>query len=262
MNSFESILLRLKESVGDSVSTMEGSFAGDILQATACELARIYSMELDVVTQRAFVKSAHGSWLDAACHDYGVERKENEDDDSLRARTLTKIQAQASSGNEAHYRAWATEVEGVASAQARGRVRGPGTVDVYIVPRNLSSGQDLLDSVFAHIESNRPVCADVSVGYATPVEVDVSAGLVLASSATAESVAAEFSRAFEGYLSATALTDNGSVVSLTRIAGLLMDCTGVIDAKNLRLNGQTASFAVPAGSYAVSGGCSFELAVI
>lgn len=261
MNSFEAVLSRMRQAVGDGISTIEGTFGGDILQAVACELARIYSQEMDTVAQRAFVQSADGQWLDAACADYGVERKEGESDDALRDRTLTKIRAQASGGNEAHYRAWATELEGVKAAQAKGLVRGPGTVDVYIMPENPDAGDELLARVRSHIEGNRPVCVDTLIAYASPVKIDVSAQLVLAGSASVAGVQAEFEAALAEYLGKTALSDRGSIISLTRIAGLLMDCAGVLDARDLRLCGQAQSLALPDGSYGTAGQCSFAQAV-
>ena len=55
---FDSILQRMKDRLQGSVSAMEGTFTGDILQAVAAELARIWSQEMDSVTQRAFISSA------------------------------------------------------------------------------------------------------------------------------------------------------------------------------------------------------------
>ena len=46
MNSFEGILARLKQNFGSRASTLEGTVVGDVLQAVANELARIYSQEL------------------------------------------------------------------------------------------------------------------------------------------------------------------------------------------------------------------------
>ena len=40
---FDSILQRLKQALEGQVSAMEGTFTGDILQAVAAELARIWS---------------------------------------------------------------------------------------------------------------------------------------------------------------------------------------------------------------------------
>lgn len=109
---FESTLGRLKEGLSGRVSAMEGTVTGDILQAVAAELARIWSQEVDSVTQRGFVSTAQGTWLDAACGDYGITRKEGESDESLRQRTLAHIRRQGAGGTAADYVAWAEALEG------------------------------------------------------------------------------------------------------------------------------------------------------
>ncbi len=260
MNSFDEILGRMKQSLGGRFSVIEGTFAGDILQAVANELARVYSQEIDTMSARAFVTSAAGEWLDAACADYGMARKENESDDELRARTLSLVRMQASSGNEAHYRLWATELDGVAAAYAIGKQRGPGTVDVYIRPADESAGQALLDAVSAHIAGLRPVCVDVKVHYAQPQALAVAAELTLANGATPDSVSSEFGAAFDAYLRSIALTEYGGLISLTRVAGILMDCTGVVDANCLTIEGAATSYVVPNGKYCVPGALSMTRA--
>lgn len=262
MNSFDSILTRLRQGVGDGISTMEGTFAGDLLQAMANELARIYSQEMDTIYQRAFVATAEGAWLTAACADYGVDRREEETDDSLRQRTLQKIRQQASSGNEAHYQAWALELDGVAAAQARGLIRGPGTVDVYIVPQDPEAGQQLLDTVAAHIAGLRPVCVDVQVSYAAAQALDVSAVLTLQSGATPEGVALEFAPLYQAYLAQVALTEQGSVISLHQIAALLLRCSGVLDVSDIMLGGKSESARLSSGVYATPGTVTFTEAVV
>ena len=60
---FDSILLRLKGALSGTVSAMEGTFTGDILQAVAAELARIWSQEMDSVTQRAcYARRRDSGW--------------------------------------------------------------------------------------------------------------------------------------------------------------------------------------------------------
>ena len=82
---FDSILTRLRSGVQGTVSTLEGTFAGDLLQSVAAELARIWSQEVDTAAQRGFLATAEGQWLDAVCGDYGITRKSGESDEGLRA---------------------------------------------------------------------------------------------------------------------------------------------------------------------------------
>lgn len=74
-NTFFDILERMKESLDSEADKREGTWTADNLQAVSQELARIYSMDIDPVLDKAFVSKASGSYLDLACGDYGVSRK-------------------------------------------------------------------------------------------------------------------------------------------------------------------------------------------
>lgn len=256
---FDSILQRLKGAMEGQVSTMEGTFAGDILQAVAAELARIWSQEIDTVTQRGFVATAEGLWLDAACGDYGVTRKTGESDEKLRQRMLDHIRARGASGNAADYVAWALEMEGVAAAAAVPLARGAGTVDVYFAPEE--GVQDNVAAVLAdHLETLRPVGADVKVIQAAPVTVNVTATVTPSGETPLSTIRTAAEQALASYLGQVRLTEGGQVVSINRVIGLLMNCEGVADASGVALNGGTVNLKLAQGTYAVPG--TVELAEV
>lgn len=252
-NDFGSILVRLKAPLGERFSTMEGTFAGDILQAVASELARIWSQEMDVLTDRAFVSTAAGEWLDFACLDFGVERKEGESDETLRRRTLDRIREQAAGGNAADYRKWAMETRAVKAAQAFGLLRGPGTVDVFVIPEDGTDSPSAIAAANAAIQEQRPVCADVRVHPARQVTLSVSAAVTLEAGVALTAVIACFSAAMTRWLEDAALTARGSVISPGRISGLLLSCAGVLDVRGIRLNCTEENISLRPGEYAVCG---------
>ena len=252
---FESILLRLKEQLSGRVSAMEGTFAGDILQAVAAELARIWSQEMDSVTQRAFLTTAEGQWLDAACGDYGIVRKEGESDEPLRKRALDRIRQRGSSGNAADYVAWAREVKGVALAAAVPLGRGAGTVDVYFSPTE-DAPPNILLLLQHHLEDKRPVGADVKVIQALPVTVGVTAKVKRQGDVSLEDIQQTFTQKLTDYLQQAKMAEGGQVVSINRIIGLLVSCPGVEDVYGLVLNGGTVNLTMEPGTYAVTGAVS------
>jgi uncharacterized phage protein gp47/JayE len=252
---FESILLRLKEQLSGRVSAMEGTFAGDILQAVAAELARIWSQEMDSVTQRAFLTTAEGQWLDAACGDYGIVRKEGESDEQLRKRALDRIRQRGSSGNAADYVAWAQEVEGVALAAVVPLGRGAGTVDVYFSPTE-GAPPNILLLLQHHLEDKRPVGADVKVIQALPVTVGVTAKVKRQGDVSLEDIQQTFTQKLTDYLQQAKMAEGGQVVSINRIIGLLVSCPGVEDVHSLDLNGGTVNLTMEPGTYAVTGAVS------
>ncbi len=249
---FESILQRLKDRLQGQVCAMEGTFTGDILQAVAAELARIWSQEIDTVTQRGFVATAEGLWLDAACGDYGVVRKEGESDEKLRQRVLDHIRARGASGNAADYVAWALELPGVAAAAAVPLGRGAGTVDVYFAPEE-GAGEGLTERLQAHLERLRPVGAQVQVYQASPVAVDIGAAVTPGGETPMSAIQTAMEQALADYLEKTGLSQEGQIISLNRVIGLLMNCAGVKDAANVTINGVSQNLTLARGSYAVPG---------
>lgn len=105
---------------------------------------------------------------------------DEEGDDSLRARLLTRIRQPPHGGAAHDYEAWALEVSGVTRAWVYGNNQGPGTVGVAIVSDDdpegpIPSGQKV-EEVQAYIEARRPVTADVTVfaPEAAPIDMTIT----------------------------------------------------------------------------------------
>lgn len=104
-----------------------------------------------------------------------VDGYDEEDDETLRDRYLTIVQNPATSGNPNHYVQWALEVSGVGAASCVRCWNGRGTVLVVIVDAKLNPAEDeLLERVRSHIESRRPIGAQVTVQSAEPIIVNIS----------------------------------------------------------------------------------------
>lgn len=105
-----------------------------------------------------------------------------EDDDSLKARMLDRIQAPPHGGNAADYRRWALSVAGVTRAWVFPLYLGAGNVRVYIVNDNYVgsalAAPGTVAAAQAYLDSVRPVTADVDVVVPTrqPVNLQLTAG--------------------------------------------------------------------------------------
>lgn len=89
-----------------------------------------------------------------------------EDDDSLRARLIQRIQEPPQGGAAADYITWALEVPGVTRAWVYPLQMGAGTVTVMFVADNndpIIPSPDLVEDVYDHIEIKRPVTAELFV---------------------------------------------------------------------------------------------------
>lgn len=84
---------------------------------------------------------------------------DEESDASLLARYLEILRRPPAGGNKYDYKRWALEVDGVTSAYVEPLRRGLGTVDIAITSGGNLPPQSLIDAVWTHIESVRPVTA-------------------------------------------------------------------------------------------------------
>lgn len=203
----DEIFAAMEKAYTGAGSTVEGSFAGDLLRACADGCAELWSTEIDGLEERAFVASAAGEWLTRVCADRGVERRAGEDDETLRSRALESLKRQGASGNADDYAAWCGTVEGLLRVRVLPLARGAGTVDIVAV------GQD-----------------------------GRAASVVLSEGASLEGVVNAFKGAFTAFCREGALTTH--LVSYARVSAILLDQEGVADVTAFTLSGAGTSFAL------------------
>ena len=77
MGTQEEIIQRINERLTIDANLLEGGFSQDIIGSVAYELANIKDVDLNVIADRVFVKTATGEWLDKVGADYGLPRRES-----------------------------------------------------------------------------------------------------------------------------------------------------------------------------------------
>lgn len=221
-------------------STDEGTFAGDILRACADGCAMLWSMEIDGMESRAFVASATGEWLTRVCADRGIERREGESDETLRARALQSLARQGASGNCDDYAEWCAEVSDILRVRVLPLSRGNGTVDIVAVGQDgHAASADAVAAAQEIVDEKRPVGADAQVTAAEEVPLNITASVVLSEGASLEGITNAFEAALSAFCRDTALTTR--LVSYARVSALLLDCEGVADIAAFSVNGGTGS---------------------
>lgn len=224
-------------------SAEEGSFAGDVLRACADAMAQLWSMEIDGLEQRAFVSTATGDWLTKVCIDRGVERREGESDDTLRARALEKLSSLPASGNADHYAAWCSQVPDILRVRVLPLARGAGTVNIVAVNlEGKTPSPDTLEQAQNIVDTQRPIGADAMVIGAGEAALSVSASVVLTDSATLSAVQTSFDERLAAFCLETAL--HADTVSYAKVLQLLLETEGVADVTALTLNNATTSLAL------------------
>lgn len=185
---------------------------------------------------------------------------EAEDDDSLRERYYNVLREPATSGNVAHYRRWAREVEGVGHVKVFPLWQGDNTVQVVIADDNgLVPSEDTVARCQAYIDPNRagtgmgeaPVGAYCTVTAAEPLYVKISVTLQIDDTKTLEQIREELEAKFVKYFES--IVFNYNYVSLAKIGSIILDQNGVSDYDHLLLNGGTDRLTIPDKSIAVLG---------
>lgn len=211
-----------------------------IVTATAAEIGENYNVDAGTITKQLISQSGITSVNNDEPAAGGTDP---ETDEALVKRLYDFLQNPATSGNVAHYRKWALEVDGVGGAKVFPLWNGAGTVKVLIV----GDDKEPVDSAIvakcaAHIEENRPIGATVTVESAEGLKINVSATVVLDSSTTIEEVKKKFEAALDEYLKSIAFEKYTLVYN--RIAYMLLDINGVVDYTLLTVNNGTENITI------------------
>lgn len=128
-----------------------------------------------------------------------VAGTEDEADNALRARLLSRIQTPPKGGAKSDYEAWALQVAGVTRAWVYPGWMGAGTVGVTFT---MDGREDIvplsadIDAMEEHLDPLRPVTADVVVFAPTPVEQEFIIRLLPSTDAVKAAVEAELDDLF------------------------------------------------------------------
>ena len=248
----EELLRLLSAAYTGPGSAEEGTFAGDVLRSCADAMAQLWSIDIDGLERRAFVSTAVGDWLTAVCADRGVNRREGEDDETLRARALAALAATPASGNADHYAAWCGQVADILRVKVLPLARGNGTVDIVAVGLDgRAPAEAVIAQAQAIVDRERPVGADARVIAAAETAVNVTATVTLMDGGDLEGVRTAFSSALADFFRDTALRTN--VVSHGKVLRLLLDCEGVADVAAFTMNGSGDSLTLGSGEVPVAG---------
>ena len=167
-----------------------------------------------------------------------------ESDEDLRARILDSYRRLPNGANAAFYESQALLHPGVAAAQAVGRARGIGTVDVYVATTAGVPDTTLLQEIETDLEQKREIAVDLQVKAPTTVSVAVTAELEAADYAAAS---AAVQTALQGYFTGERL---GKAVLLSELHALLHQVEGL---ENYHILAPAADVAAAVGTLPVLG---------
>lgn len=131
---------------------------------------------MDAGDELTLVSPVAGVYSTATCGQISGGTDE-EGDESLRSRLLTRMQDQPHGGSKSDYVAWALEVAGVTRAWCYPQENGVGTVTVRFVcdgQTPITPTETQVEAVAEHLDEERPVTAQVTVEAPTLVTVPVT----------------------------------------------------------------------------------------
>lgn len=196
---------------------------------------------------------------DIALYELITAGSDEETEEEFRKRLLFHIQKPAASGNVNNYIEWATSVTGVGAAKVFPTWDGAGTVKVVITDSDKREAPEaLINAVYAYIEDQRPIGADVTVVSGTELPINIAADISIKEGYVLATVQANFKAAITEYLEEHAFAMD--YLPISRVGSILLATDGIEDYANLRVNNDTENIDLSADEIAVIGTVALEVA--
>lgn len=195
---------------------------------------------------------------------------DDETDGDLRQRIMENDKSNESSfvGNDADYKRWAKEIDGVGSVTVVPEWEGAGTGTVKLIIMDANgdpANEKTLKNVYNHIMSpeNRdkrlaPIGAILTVVTADSVDLTITAQITLEDDADIDSVTAAFKVRLSAYFDEA---KQEGCVRYTRVGSVLSGTAGVADYKELYINGTRNNVAIDVDDYPALKSVEFTKAV-
>lgn len=210
-----------KRFVTDASAVIRAGESETLVHVTAAEAgaasnARGGNISVLVTPVAGVVRVYNGSVFINGC--------DEESDDLLRERIVESYRDIANGTNAAYYKALAQSVDGVYSAGAVGKVRGTGTVNVYVCARGGPVSAEVLAAVQSLLSEQREMNVDVLACHAEPVDVSLYILLKPKSGYSFDQVGASCRAAVSAYIDSLGV---GKDVLMSEIADILYHTEGV-----------------------------------
>lgn len=146
--------------------------------------------------------------------------EDEETDSELRERIRNTFKNQSNGTNKAYYEKLALSVEGVAKASAVARVRGSGTVNIYVCSSDGDVDSAAIEKLQAIVDKERELNVDVKVYNAISVSYDLKVTITPKNGYSESEVKTACQIAFEKYINSIAI---GGKFYLSALGKALME---------------------------------------
>lgn len=177
---------------------------------------------------------------------------DGETDAELLARLDDFRRRPATSGNAYAYKQWAMEVNGIGYAIVYPLANGAGTVSIAVASSEKRAvTAEKAAEVAAHIETQRPIGATVTVASVSETAINVSASIQHSADVTISEIKGALESALASYIRELDIAENE--IKINAIGALIMGIDGVTDFKDLKLNNGTGNVTIADGAVPVPG---------
>lgn len=151
---------------------------------------------------------------------------DEETDDALRERVLSRMRQPPRAGTEADYVAWALECDGITRAWCFGNTPTDGCVTVYVVAdqAGIFPNATMLEAVQSYIDEERPVTAKVYV--VSPIRKELNV-VIEGLSPDTDVVRASVKTAINDFLANSSWP--GGTMLVSQLRGAISDAAGEVD---------------------------------
>lgn len=162
---------------------------------------------------------------------------EEEGRTSLLERYYLQVRQPSTSGNVNDYIRWATEVTGVGAVKVKPVWAGGGSVKIVILDSNRAvASQELIDETTAHIITQSPIGATVTVVTASELTINITCKITLTKDYTLLQATTDITKNINAYFKETAFVDSN--IYYAKVGNLIFNSVGVnnIDYTTFNLN--------------------------
>lgn len=170
---------------------------------------------------KAVVLVSAPSEIETASNPYDFEDGEDSESDmALRERIQRTFTSQSNGTNSAYYEQLALSVSGIAKAGVVAKVRGTGTVNLYVCGREARVSDEVKAELQALVDEERELNVDVQVYHASFVDYDLDVTVVPKSGYSTSEVTQKLTSAFTEYINTIPI---GGKLYLSSIGKYLLD---------------------------------------
>lgn len=149
---------------------------------------------------------------------------DEESDDNLRKRILESYVSVSNGTNAAYYEKLALSVDGITRANVVPKVRGTGTIDVYVASEAGTPTSDQISDVQILMDNNRELNVDIQVTGAKPFNMDLGFSIQVKEGYDFGDVKSKVEKSLSDYIESLSI---GDYVLETHLGKVILDVEGV-----------------------------------